>query len=69
LDTLSNFLVHRKGLLVFLGVGLVGLNLLLSLLIGSENTAGLGAWLVRTDLLLQLGVIVGLLGILIGDAL
>jgi hypothetical protein len=69
LDTLSHFLVHNKGLLVFVGVGLVALNLLLSLIVGPENTAGLGAWLVRTDVLLQIGVIVGLLGILIGDAL
>ena len=69
LDTLSGFLVHNKGLLVFLGVGLVAANLLLSLIVGPESAEGLGAWLVRTDLLLQLGVIVGLLGILIGDAL
>ena len=69
LDTLSSFLVHNKGLLVFVGVGLVAVNLLLSLIVGPENTEGLGAWLVQTDLLLQLGVIVGLLGILIGDAL
>jgi hypothetical protein len=69
LDTLSNFLVHRKGLLVFVGVGLVALNLLLSLVVGPDSASALGAWLVRTDLLLQLGVIVGLLGILIGDAL
>jgi hypothetical protein len=69
LDTLSHFLVHNKGLLVFVGVGLAALNLLLSLIIGPESRAGFGAWLVRTDVLLHLGVIVGLLGILIGDAL
>jgi hypothetical protein len=70
LDKLSNFLVHNKGLLVFVGVGLVALNLLLSLIVGPESSgAGFGAWLVRTDVLLHLGVIVGLLGILIGDAL
>ena len=69
LDMLSNFLVQNKGLLVFVGVGLVAVNLLLSLIVGPENTSGLGGWLVRTDVLLQLGVIVGLLGILIGDAL
>ena len=69
LDQLSHLLVHNKGLLVFVGVGLAALNLLLSLLIGSESEAGFGVWLVQTDLLLHLGVIVGLLGILIGDAL
>jgi hypothetical protein len=68
LDQLSHLLAHNKGLLVFLGVGLVALNLILSLFWVPDD-AGLGAWLVRTDLLLHLGVIVGLLGILIGDAL
>jgi hypothetical protein len=69
LDTLSNFLAHNKGLLVFVGVGLVALNLLLSLIVEPESGAGFGAWLVRTNVLLHLGVILGLLGILIGDAL
>ena len=68
LDQISHMLAHNKGLLVFVGVGLAAFNLLLSLVI-REGGAGLGAWLVRTDLLLHLGVIVGLLGILIGDAL
>ena len=69
LDTLSHFLVHNKGLLVFVGAGLVAVNLLLSLIVGPERGAAIWAWLVRTDVLLHLGVIVGLLGILIGDAL
>mgnify|MGYP001089987778 CR=1 FL=1 len=69
LDRLSDFLAHNKGLLVFVGVGLVALNLVLSLIVGPEIEAGFGAWLVQTNVLLHLGVIVGLLGILIGDAL
>jgi hypothetical protein len=69
LDTLSHFLAHNKGLPVFVGVGLVALNLLLSLIIGPEGGSGFGAWVVHTNVLLHLGVIVGLLGILIGDAL
>ena len=69
LDQISHMLVHNKGLPVFIGVGLVALNLLLSLVIGSASGSGFGVWLVRTNLLLHLGVIVGLLGILIGDAL
>jgi hypothetical protein len=68
LDQLSHLLAHNKGLLVFLGVGLVVLNLILSLALEPDG-AGMGAWLVRTDLFLHLGVIAGLLGILIGDAL
>jgi hypothetical protein len=67
LDQLSHLLAHNKGLLVFVGIGLVVLNLLLSLIFGDGN--GIGSWWVQTDLLLHLGVIVGLVGILIGDAL
>jgi hypothetical protein len=67
LDQLSHLLAHNKGLLVFVGIGLVALNLLLSLIVGEGG--GMGSWWVRTDLLLHLGVIVGLVGILIGDAL
>jgi uncharacterized membrane protein len=69
LDTLSDFLAHNKGLLVFVGVGLAALSMLLSLIVGPESGAGFWAWLAQTHLLLHLGVIVGLLGILIGDAL
>jgi hypothetical protein len=68
MDQLSHLLAHNKGLLVFLGVGLAALNLILSLVLEPDG-AGFGAWLVRTDLFLHLAVIVGLLGILIGDAL
>jgi hypothetical protein len=64
LRTASDFIAHRKGLPVLIGIGLVLLNLLISLL----PAWSVIAWLARTDLLLQLGVIVGLLGILIGDA-
>lgn len=69
LDRLSDLLAHNKGLLIFVGVGLVALNLLLSLIVGPGSEAGFWAWLVQTHVLLHLGVIVGLLGILIGDAL
>jgi hypothetical protein len=70
LDRLAGFMVRNKGLLVFLGVGLVALNLLLRLVLGGAGSGpGFASWLTRTDVLLHLGVIVGLLGILIGDAL
>ena len=69
LDTLSHFLAHNKGLLVFVGVGLAALNLLLTLIVGPESGPGVWGWMARTNVLLHLGVIVGLLGILIGDAL
>ena len=61
---LSDFIAHRKGLPVLIGVGLVLLNLIISVL----PTWSVVAWLARTDILLQLGVIIGLMGILIGDA-
>jgi hypothetical protein len=61
----SDFLVHRKGLPVLVGVGLVLLNLVVSFL-PAWPVVG---WLAKTNLLLQIGVIVGLLGILLGDAL
>lgn len=60
----SDFIARRKGLPVLIGVGLVLLNLLISLL----PAWSVVAWFARTDLLLQLGVVLGMLGILIGDA-
>ncbi|MGC9347278.1 MAG: hypothetical protein ACP5JG_03985 [Anaerolineae bacterium] len=65
LRTAADFLAQRKGLPVMIGVGLVIVNLILSLL---PPWPGI-AWLAKTDLLLQLGVIIGLIGILLGDAL
>ena len=61
----SEYLAHRKGLPVLVAVGLVLLNLVISLLPDWPWIA----WLADTDLLLQLGVVLGFLGILIGDAL
>lgn len=61
----GEFLAHRKGLPVLVGAGLVALNLLVGLL-PAWPVIG---WLAETDLLMHLGVIVGLLGILLGDAL
>ncbi len=61
----SEFLAQRTGLPVLLGVGLVLFNLILNLL-PAWPVVG---WLAEVDLFLHLGVILGLLGILIGDAL
>lgn len=62
LDFLSDFLAHRKGLLPILGIFLVGLNAILQFFPGS-------GWLVETNLLLHLGVILALLGFLLAWAL
>ncbi|MCU0520665.1 MAG: hypothetical protein MUF84_08240 [Anaerolineae bacterium] len=65
LQAVGDYLAPRKGLPVLVGVGFVLLNLLVRLL-PSWPVVG---WLAQTDFLLHLGVIVGLLGILLGDAL
>lgn len=61
----SEFLAQRKGLPVLVGVALV----LLNIVIGFLPAWPIVSWLAHTNLLLQLGVIVGLLGVLLGDAL
>jgi hypothetical protein len=62
LDTLSEFLAQRKGLLPFLGILLILINFVLQFF----PAAG---WLAETDLLLHLGVILAILGILVAWAL
>ncbi|MBN1920153.1 MAG: hypothetical protein JW892_02820 [Anaerolineae bacterium] len=65
LKRLSEFLANHRGLPVLIGVLLVVLNFILQLL---PPWAVIG-WLANVDLFLHLGVIVGFLGLLIGDAL
>ncbi|MBN1874441.1 MAG: hypothetical protein JXA33_09445 [Anaerolineae bacterium] len=65
LKVISDHLARHKGLPVLIAVGLVMVGLLLNLL-PAWPVIG---WLAETELFLHLGVIVGLLGILIGDAL
>lgn len=65
LKIVSEFLARYKGLPVLIGAGLVLLSMIFNLL-PSWPVIG---WLAATDLLLHLGVVFGLLGILIGDAL
>lgn len=62
LDQISEALAQRKGLLPLLGILLVLLNLLLQIFAGS-------GWLAQTNLLLHLGVVLGLLGVLLAWAL
>ena len=65
LHAVGEYLALRKGLPVLVGVGLVLLNLILRLL----PPWPVVGWLAATDLLLHLGIALGLLGILLGDAL
>ena len=62
---ISEYLARFPGLPVIVAVVLVVLNFLLQLLPGWPVVG----WLAHTHLLLHLGVILGLLGILLGDAL
>jgi hypothetical protein len=64
LDRISDYVSGHRGVPVLIGVLLVILNYLLRLLPDTQ----LG-FIESTDLLLHLGVMVGLLGVLLGDAL
>ena len=64
LDGISDYVSGHRGVPVLIGVLLVILNYLLRLI--PETQLG---FIESTDLLLHLGVIVGLLGVLLGDAL
>ncbi|HBX70755.1 MAG TPA: hypothetical protein DEH25_15575 [Chloroflexi bacterium] len=62
LDQVSNYLAHRKGLLPFVGILLIVLNLIFQLI------PGLG-WLTTSNLFLHLGVILSIVGIMLAWAL
>jgi membrane-bound ClpP family serine protease len=62
LDFLSDFLAHRKGLLLLLGIVFIVCNAILQFFPGE-------GWLVETNLLLHLGIIVALVGVLLAWAL
>jgi len=62
LDRISSYIAEHKGVPVLIGVLLVIVNFIVGLLSPAS-------WLTTTNLLLHLGVVVGLMGILLGDAL
>jgi hypothetical protein len=62
LDALSNYLAHRKGLLLIVAIVLVLANLVLQIIPGA-------GWLASSQLFLNLGVIIGLVGVLLAWAL
>ncbi|MCA9941012.1 MAG: hypothetical protein KC418_20375 [Anaerolineales bacterium] len=59
LDKTSNFLAARPGLLPLVGIGLILLNWLLQIFVGTDY------WLVDSNFFLHLGLIVALLGLLL----
>ena len=62
LDNLSEFLAHRKGLLLIVGLLFVIANAVLQFIPAA-------AWFAQTDLLLHLGIIIAVLGVLLAWAL
>ena len=62
LDRVSAYIAEHKGVPVLLGLLLVIINFVIVLL-------SPGSWLATTNVLLHTGVVVGLMGILLGDAL
>jgi len=62
LDAVSEFLAHRKGLLPFIGLIFIALNLFLELI----PTTG---WVTQSNLFLHLGVILAILGVMLAWAL
>jgi hypothetical protein len=66
LKRISDFLARMPGLPIFVGVLFVILNFVVRLLPDAWPVIG---WLTNTDFFLHLGVVVGLIGVLLGDAL
>lgn len=64
LDRLSQLLAQVRGLPIILGVGLVILNFILQFI-----DIAIIRWLANTNLFLHLGVALGLLGMLLSEAL
>ena len=62
LNRIADFLAHNRGLPTLIGIGLILVNLVLQFF----PTLG---WLRESNLLLHLGIVVGLAGILIANAL
>lgn len=65
LKSLSNFLARQPGLPILIAVGLILLNFVVQLLPSSPVVE----WLANTYLLLHVGLVLGFLGIILGDVL
>lgn len=62
LDSVSEFLAHRKGLLPIVGILLITINAIIQFYPGE-------GWLVETNLLLHLGIVLAVIGLLLAWAL
>jgi hypothetical protein len=65
----SDYIAHHKGVPVLLGVGLVLVGLVLTFFPALSDGDDIVGWVIRNHFLLYVGTIVGLVGILLGDAL
>jgi hypothetical protein len=65
IDKISDYLAHNQGMPVFVGVLLVILNYVAQFFVRVPVIGFIGS----TNLLLHLGIIGGLIGVLLGDAL
>ncbi len=63
LDLMSEYFAHRKGLLPFVGIVLIAINLILQFLLPADF------WLVATNLILHIGLIVAIFGLMLAWAL
>jgi len=66
LERISNFLARKPGLPILIAIALASLNFLLQLFPDSWPIID---WLAHKHLFLHLSLILGLLGLLLGDAL
>lgn len=62
-DDASEFFAHRKGLLPLVGLAFIILNLLITLILPSDNI------LVNSNFFLHIGLIIALVGIMLSWAL
>ena len=62
LDRFSEYLAHRKGLLPIIGLVLIILNYILQI-------SPLSGWIVQTNLLLHIGLVIAIIGFLLAWAL
>jgi uncharacterized protein YqfA (UPF0365 family) len=62
LDTLSEYLAHRKGLLPLIGIIFIIVNLILQFI-------PVPLWLTSSNLLLHIGIIVAIIGLMLAWAL
>jgi hypothetical protein len=69
LVVVSDYIATHKGVPVFFGVGLVVIGLVLTAFPALGDADSALGWMVRSHVLLYVGVIVGLVGVLLGDAL